>query len=70
MAFGVVRRKKLREKNFTSFHGIFNRIVTASKVFRKGEIAFSRGSCAPEMEPSRDDRGDLSFPRRKMAKVT
>ena len=45
MAFGFVRRKKTSSVKFHVFSRHFNRVVTASKVFRKGEIAFSKSRC-------------------------
>ena len=46
MAFGFVRRKKtLSSVKFHVFSRHSNRAATASKVFRKGEIAFSRSRC-------------------------
>ena len=46
MASGLARRKKTSSVNFHEFSRHLNGVVTASTVFRKVEIAFSRSRCS------------------------
>ena len=41
----IRKAKKTSSVKFHVFSRHFNRVVTASKVFRKGEIAFSKSRC-------------------------